>query len=507
MQVLTPTTQALTEGHPRNDASAGNIADDSPFLDFNAQRGKYGIFARLLEALTGKGKSEALPESMQLPDGAELAAEGAAETAAAAGGDSFAWPLSGGFNYAVEANARIAGENSGQGFLAEADVFDGEDVSGGLSGFLRQDLLAEQGPGGQNRAGALNSPSGGMDYHWPLHPKEAPLSELLPQKAGESQDFGLSQGRVEAGSAGSSGAGFSGTGLSGAEAREANSGNTGAESFLAKHSETEPAQSQAMYRPDAARLAGGEGENSLHAGLRDNRGRPLFEVRDLRTRDWRDPGINGPNANGTYADFSRSVGYDALRPALHQDIAMSVDIRASAQEGDGWTARNSGKVFSQSQFFEDALARELRGNLSLDLVKNATLIVRNGGEGTIRLALHPASLGYVKVHLEMTENKIMGHIIVESNEALRAFQRELPVLEKAFKDSGFLETSLEMSLANDGSDYGAGQQRQERDLSAMDAVMAASRYDAGTEQIEDTLVSDNTILPASTERKTVNIFI
>jgi hypothetical protein len=59
----------------------------------------------------------------------------------------------------------------------------------------------------------------------------------------------------------------------------------------------------------------------------------------------------------------------------------------------------------------------------------------------------------------MAENKIAGRIIVESNEALRAFEREIASLEQAFKDSGFNGASIEMSVSadtNGGRENGRG---------------------------------------------------
>jgi hypothetical protein len=116
-------------------------------------------------------------------------------------------------------------------------------------------------------------------------------------------------------------------------------------------------------------------------------------------------------------------------------------------------------------------------------------------------------MGNVKVRLEMTENKITGLIVVESDEALRAFQRELPVLEKAFKDSGFNETNLEMSLAQDWRNNG-GRDKRERELSALASVMAASRYEADSESIE-TLAPANgeEVLSAWPERIPVNLLV
>jgi flagellar hook-length control protein FliK len=123
------------------------------------------------------------------------------------------------------------------------------------------------------------------------------------------------------------------------------------------------------------------------------------------------------------------------------------------------------------------LARELHDNFNNDIVRHASMILRDEGRGTIRLALRPESLGNVKIRLEMAENKITGHIVVESEEALRAFEREIHSLEQAFKDSGFQGANLEMSLAADGR--GADQFQQGEQARALLSVFAAaSRYEA-----------------------------
>ena len=91
---------------------------------------------------------------------------------------------------------------------------------------------------------------------------------------------------------------------------------------------------------------------------------------------------------------------------------------------------------------ENFLARELHQNLNGDIVRQASVMLREGGAGTIRLSLKPESLGNVKIMLEMSENKIQGHITVESNEAMRAFTQELKALEQTFRDNGYENASL-----------------------------------------------------------------
>ncbi|MDR1247927.1 MAG: flagellar hook-length control protein FliK, partial [Treponema sp.] len=138
---------------------------------------------------------------------------------------------------------------------------------------------------------------------------------------------------------------------------------------------------------------------------RKNRERFALEVRDPRT---------GGAANAGQETQNR------LELRVEPTADLTVDLR---NHGKNQELPQPGREKTASQAFEDILARELHQNLNGDIVRQASIMVKDGGEGTIRLSLKPESLGMVKVRLEMAENKITGHIIVESNEALRAFER------------------------------------------------------------------------------------
>jgi flagellar hook-length control protein FliK len=108
----------------------------------------------------------------------------------------------------------------------------------------------------------------------------------------------------------------------------------------------------------------------------------------------------------------------------------------------------------------------------------------------------------------MAENKITGHIVVESDEALRAFQREIGSLEQAFKDSGFEGADLSMSLAS--GNPGADQKREGEPFfpESFAAGQAASRYDALTEKTDVLFAtgSANGLMPGN-GRISVNLLI
>jgi flagellar hook-length control protein FliK len=171
------------------------------------------------------------------------------------------------------------------------------------------------------------------------------------------------------------------------------------------------------------------------------------------------------------------AGFENRPGGAEREITLELRLPQGREAAAPVTSWETGS----GRAMENLLARELHQNFNSDIVRHASAILRDGNEGIIKLALKPESLGNVKIRLEMAENKIIGHIVVESEEALRAFEKEISSLEKAFRDSGFDGASLEMSLASDG---GAGQQWQEAEASRFLPGQIASRYDAENERTE-----------------------
>jgi flagellar hook-length control protein FliK len=132
--------------------------------------------------------------------------------------------------------------------------------------------------------------------------------------------------------------------------------------------------------------------------------------------------------------------------------------------------------------FENFLARELQQNLNGEIVRQAQVMLREGGEGTIRLSLKPEFLGKVKIHLEMTENKITGKIVVESGEALRAFEREMQALEQSFRGEGFDGANLSLELA-EHKDPRSGEGGRLTDSEKSLIRTASSKYDGAVDKV------------------------
>ena len=163
-----------------------------------------------------------------------------------------------------------------------------------------------------------------------------------------------------------------------------------------------------------------------------------LDVQDLRTQTGAE--------TGTVAERGLKESLE-IRNGSEREITVDLDSSGNRSEKPGETVQKT----TGGENFEQLLARELQGDLSADIVRQAMIVLRDGGEGTIKLSLKPETLGKVKIHLEMAENRISGFIFVDNEEALRAFEQEIHTLEQSFKDSGF-EASLNAALdyKNDG---------------------------------------------------------
>jgi flagellar hook-length control protein FliK len=195
--------------------------------------------------------------------------------------------------------------------------------------------------------------------------------------------------------------------------------------------------------------------------------RARLDLRDLRSRE--SAAQSGDTSPVSKAD---PVGEP---PTVELSLDLSVGAKSREASFELNASRESGNTG------ENLLAQELADHLNSDLVQQAQILLKDGNAGTIRLSLRPETLGNVKVHLEMVENKITGHIIVESAEALRAFEREMADLEQAFRDSGFAGASFDASLAPDtGGKGGAEEWRQQEMRPFFSERLSISRYEPET---------------------------
>jgi flagellar hook-length control protein FliK len=443
-----------------------NVEDSSVWGSRNSKKAKPGLFARLLDGLTGKtgkaairnsgnGFSNDLINNVQDTENSALGVSG--RNAKLSGLSKKT--LSGGIDMGVsDLFGDQEGKNTANSWMALQEDFL----------FSEENLLAKEMPDDQasqriiaRRSGA--ELSGGQSDQ---------LAETERQILSARQDmFSLDQN-----------AGYLSENKTASRQHDGKPGKAAVDLLGSRNQENRFADYSGAPKPGLVDVLALEREQAREGGRRtENRGKRAekvsFEVRDLRTGETRPNNPIEASHSANSADFRTEK----------VDVEIPVDL--SAKSGTAGEKAQDGS-FPRPGAFEDALARELRENLNTDIVRQASIILRNGGEATIRLTIKPETLGNVKIRLEMAENKITGHIIVENSEALRAFERELPVLEKAFQESGFSETNLEMFLAQDNGNYES--RRQNEEFPQFTPELAVSRYESETEirEIPKELISD-----------------
>lgn len=131
---------------------------------------------------------------------------------------------------------------------------------------------------------------------------------------------------------------------------------------------------------------------------------------------------------------------------------LSLDTRLTATDRSAGGSERAAPG-SPASDFRALLAERLQEAWNGEIVQSARIVLRDGDSGTIRLRLKPESLGTVKIELNLADNNISGRIIVESDEAKSAFERNMSELADAFRRGGFESARLQVSV---GSDSGSG---------------------------------------------------
>ena len=154
----------------------------------------------------------------------------------------------------------------------------------------------------------------------------------------------------------------------------------------------------------------------------------------------------------------------------------------------------TGPKGSQDIDVQHQLARELREQLNGDIVKRGSIMMRNNGSGEIRLQLKPEHLGQVRIFLSLDNNNIAGRILVENIHVKEAFDQNMQELYRTFKEHGFGETALNVSVGN--------QQRQKNGQREAGAV---SGYPGGFSSLEAIEAEQTSFLQANAEYRLIDV--
>ena len=163
-------------------------------------------------------------------------------------------------------------------------------------------------------------------------------------------------------------------------------------------------------------------------------------------------------------------------------------------EGSENIQMTGGQKGSQDIDAQHQLARELREQLNSEIVKRGSIMVRNNGSGEIRLQLKPEHLGQVRIFLSLDNNNIAGRILVENINVKEAFDQNMQELYRTFKEHGFGETALNVSVGN-----------QHRQKNGQREAGMVSEYPAGFSSLEAIEAEQARFLQANAENRLIDV--
>lgn len=232
-----------------------------------------------------------------------------------------------------------------------------------------------------------------------------------------------------------------------------------------------------------------DGDSSIEKKA-ERSSQPKVSVLDLRRS------AESKAATATKPDAKTDISKDSIREAklqgsdagreIHREF--SLDTRGFGEAGGSLHAGKTDSASGHGQDFQSMMAERMRDAWNGEIVQSAHIVLKDGDSGIIRLRLKPESLGNVKIELNLSENNISGRIVVESDAAKNAFERNMNELADAFKQGGFDSATLQVSVGGGsgggaqaggaGAESPAGPFFSERfrDAAASSAATAVSAY-------------------------------
>lgn len=144
---------------------------------------------------------------------------------------------------------------------------------------------------------------------------------------------------------------------------------------------------------------------------------------------------------------------------FHQNAQVSMlseNARANILSTNNQTASATGSTFQQM------LSQQIQQNAP-EFAKAGTIILKDQNSGSINMVLKPEILGNVKINLQLSDKNISGHIIVQSKEAMEAFKENLDLLKQSFRENGFENAQLSLSLSDSASENHFAQNKNGND--------------------------------------------
>ena len=188
-------------------------------------------------------------------------------------------------------------------------------------------------------------------------------------------------------------------------------------------------------------------EKSL-SGKKDAK-KPVIQVSDLRTKKEPDA-IQKPLEKDVKKNFNVSV-----KEVAKGNVEMTLELNGQEAQKN-ILSLDSQSAAADGSTFQAMLKNQIAQNAG-DFVKAANIVLRDNDQGQINLILRPEGLGNVKITMEMNGKSLVGHITVQSREAMEAFGQNAESLKQAFAQNGFEDASFDVSFAGSQMNFAQGQ--------------------------------------------------
>lgn len=205
------------------------------------------------------------------------------------------------------------------------------------------------------------------------------------------------------------------------------------------------AEGKAVSKDDSTKVSGKSDKNG--------KSEPVLSVIDTRSGEKSE--INKTDIVSKTAAVTDQVEQNAKES--NQIVLGEQNVeKAGIEDAKSFTSRLSDQK-------DIPLARELKDSGNDQIVKKASIILKDNNHGEIKLILKPESLGRVKIHLNMSENNLVGKIIVENSRVGHIFENNLNDLSKSFEEAGISSSSIEVSVGDENKQGGDQNQSFQND--------------------------------------------
>lgn len=183
------------------------------------------------------------------------------------------------------------------------------------------------------------------------------------------------------------------------------------------------------------------------SSLKKDGKKSVIQVTDLRTK------AEAPVQKDATKEIKKNFEM-TVKETGKASVEMTLDLSDQAQKNilslDNQSAASDGSTF------QAMLKNQITQNAS-EFVKAGNIVLRDNNQGQINLILHPEGLGNVKITMEMNGKALVGHITVQSREAMEAFGQSADALKQAFVQNGFEDASFDVSFAGSQMQFAQGQ--------------------------------------------------